>query len=177
MNTTPVSVLSALVLHTLAALATGAPTGTPTDALPTVRPATVASLFSVETTRFLMFSEGGNITANGDIHTPETDLSIEYLINNQLRIRSVNSEKVCYLIFENGTFQGGEPSDGNEVFEMATVGGNNNIALRVANMQQGSGSGDSGESANDCYLGFPDKESEPKCYESTEYAATRFVII
>ena len=171
MNTTPVSALSALVLHMLATLTTSAPIGAPT-----VRPATVGSLLSRETTRFLMFSENGKITANGDIQTPETDLSIEYLINNQLRIQSVSSEKRCYLIFENGKFQGGEPSDGNEVFEMVTVRGNT-VALRVVNMQQGSGSGDSGESASDCYLGFPDIKSEPKCYESREYAATRFVII
>ena len=28
-----------------------------------------------------------------------------------------------------------------------------------------------------CYLGFPDLESAPRCYESAEYAATRFKII
>ena len=88
--------------------------------------------------------------------------------------------KNCYLIHENGQFQGGEPSDGNDIFEMVTVG-SHSIALRAVNSTQadsdsGSG-GESGNMASDCYLGFSDVISGPKCYVSTDFAATRFVVI
>ena len=83
-------------------------------------------------------------------------------------------EKIIHLIHENRKFQGGESSDGNDVFEMVTVGPHS-IALRAVNSMQ-SDSGDTA-SSSDCYLGFSDVTSGPRCYVSTAYAATRFVVI
>ena len=90
----------------------------------------------------------------------------------------MNRAKICYLIHENGTFQGGEPSDGNDIFEMVTVG-SHSIALHAVNLMQADSDsgGESGDMASDCYLGFSDVISGPKCYTSTDFAATRFVVI
>lgn len=144
--------------------------------------------------------------------TPETDLYIEYSINNTLRMQSVNMNKVCYLIFENETFLGGAPSNDNDIFELVHVS-ENIVAFRVVNRNLGNSSeavnetaqadselgetgmqinsesesdemdtiqtesDESGEQSSDCYLGFADTTSEPRCYASIEFAATRFVII
>lgn len=108
---------------------------------------------------------------------------------------------MCYLIFENETFQGGLPSNNNDIFELVQVNANS-VAFRVVrnnSSQSGSGASEedkgveqsesdgtvnglveSVESANvttsECYLGFAGRTSGPECYTSTEYAATRFKI-
>ena len=90
---------------------------------------------------------------------------------------------MSYLIFENGTFQSGLPSDYNDKFELVQVFGGV-VAFRVVRSEQQSGSGESEveqvqmssvdevnnvqmeshEEASECYLGFEDFTSEPKCY-------------
>ena len=120
--------------------------------------------------------------------TPETRLFIHYLLENQLRIQSISNR---YFLFENGGFQASTPVNQNELFESVTVG-HGNIALRLVHYGQlqtpesgsGSGSGSGSDAgaeeqamASDCYVGFQDRESEPMCYGSTNFAATRFVII
>ena len=69
--------------------------------------------------------------------------------------------------------------------------GGSSVAFRVDSeqhqMSSGSGSDEtnnmeSDESheeaiASDCYLGFEDVTSGPKCYGSANFAATRFIII
>lgn len=125
------------------------------------------------------------------IGTPETDVYIQYLPNSLLRIQSVNVEKIHYVTFREGKFKGGVPSNDNDLFELVPLASDSNIVvLRLVNPNQhssGSGSGSaesesvesgSGSEAEDeCYLGFADTTSEAKCYKSTEFAATRFVII
>ena len=85
--------------------------------------------------------------------------------------------------------------NGNEMFKLEFVG-LSSIALRLINYSpesgsssgSGSGSGSASGTVADevtedeaaapvCYLGFPDKNSEPQCYSSSDYAATRFTII
>lgn len=152
--------------------------------------ATVCSMFSLETTQFMRFSSDGSISADGHFRTPEADLYVHYLNDKHLRIESVKTSSVCFLTYQGGKFQGGEPVNGNEVFEMIHVGGDNSniIALRVVNANQptesGSASG-SGETpqeesevdSENCYLGFSVVDNQPSCYSSTDFAATRFVLI
>ena len=107
--------------------------------------------------------------------SPESTLYVYSLPDNQLRIQSIKTEKPCFLVFENGQFKGGQPMDGNDLFEMVRVGPNS-VALRVVNPKQGSGHSDKLSANSDCYLGFSDVTSEPTCYESTDFAATRFTI-
>ena len=135
--------------------------------------------------------------------TPETTVEIEYLIDSTLRIRSVNMNEVVYLIFENETFLGGPPSNRNDEFELVELNGNK-VAFRVVRQnssESGSGASEEDKSAkeqvqsssesdeinnvqmesedkpvSDCYLGFEDQTSEPKCYNSTEFEATFEII-
>ena len=139
--------------------------------------------------------------------TPETSVEIEYLIDSTLRIRSVNMNEVVYLIFENETFLGGPPSNRNDEFELVELNGNKVAfrVVRQNSSESGSGASEEDKSAkeqvqsssesdeinnvqmesedeppevvSDCYLGFADITSEPKCYNSTEFAATRFIIV
>ena len=106
---------------------------------------------------------------------PESTLYVDSLPDNQLRIQSATTEKPCFLVLENGKFKGSQPMDGNDLFEMVRVGPNS-VALRVVNPKQGSGDSDKLSANSDCYLGFSDVNSEPTCYESREFAATRFTI-
>ena len=116
---------------------------------------------------------------------------IQYLPNNLLRIQSVNKQKIHYLISQESEFKGGVPLNDNDLFELVSLDVESNIvALRLVNPTQhssgsGSGSDESGSAESgsggsgdsDCYLGFADTTSEARCYESTDFAATRFVII
>ena len=79
-----------------------------------------------------------------------------------------------YLIFGNGTFQSGLPSPYNDLFEVVQLPGGT-VAFRVPNNV----SDESPEVVSECYLGFDnfDITSEPKCYNSTDFAAIRFLII
>ena len=162
--------------------------------------AAICSIFSLETGQFLKFSADGAISADGQFMLPETNLFVQYLVGNRLRIESVKTEKQCFLVYEDGAFKGGSPVNGNDQFQMVRVAGNI-VALRVINPHvttttttdegsaSASGSGetsavqdiDSEEAASEepeeCYLGFSREHSEPKCYSSTEFAATRFLII
>ena len=221
MSATPVSVLGLLALT---ALACAAPM--------TLTPVTVSSILSLQTGRFLKFSSDGNIYADGEygkfskhLHywctltpnssffkknsgTPETALYIKHFPDGRLRIQSLCADGPCFLIFENGTFQSGLPSNSNDVFEVQAF--DHMVAFRVIHSEQQSGSGEDETSANgevekkqvqmssvdemnnaqmesdeshdeaiasDCYLGFEDATSGPKCYGSTDSAATRFIII
>lgn len=96
-----------------------------------------------------------------------------YLAENQLRIQSSNDD---YLIFENGKIQAGE---GNDLLEIVPIVGNEVIALRVVHPEvgSGSGSGEMEETPSECYIGFSDENSEPKCYESFDLAATKFRVL
>lgn len=200
-----VCVLSILAIK----IVTAAPTATP------IVPATVFSMLSVETGRFVMFSDDGQISANGDFRklsisfiiydgpvyffiiiinayqsnlfiivpspyyntvTPESTLSMHYRAESQLRIQFVH--KLHYLIFENGEIQAGEPVNGNDLLEVVTIRGGQ-VALRVVHSEvgSGSGSGETEETPSDCYIGFSDVNSKPKCYKSSDFAATRFIVI
>lgn len=112
-----------------------------------------------------------------DTETEESTFNIHYLGDNQLRIKSKKFQN--FLIYENGQFRAGKTLEGNDVLETVTIQGNI-IALRVVNVEvdsgSGSGSGEMEESPSDCYLGFSDATSEPKCYESFEHPATKFYI-
>ena len=167
--------------------------------------------------------------------TPTTDIYIQYLIDSQLRMQSVNMQKTSYLVFKAGRFQGSVPMNDSDIFEMEPVGPSS-VALRLVNYNEllrlqkeqeenntdsgsGTGSGDEQETVEGaaeegegtlesetaeegtaeegtqedeaavveetmlvesgavCYLGFSRIDNRPTCYPSTEYAATRFVII
>jgi hypothetical protein len=173
------------------------------------RTATVCPILSQKTRRFLKFSADGRISADGFLRTPETNIYVHFLANDQVRIESVNAEKTVFLTFSDGDFRGGVPENDNDIFEMVRVGraGRNNIALRVVNVQRqteeeegeeseeasASGSGaqepaaeeerteervaeEVSEPVEECFLGFPSADSQPRCYPSKEHAETRFVI-
>ena len=114
---------------------------------------------------------------------------------------------MCYLIFENGTFLCVPQSNSNDVFELVEVNRNSVALRVVHQNSSQSGSSASEEDkgakeqvqsssesdetnnvqmesedeppevVSDCYLGFADITSEPKCYHSTEFEATKFAII
>ena len=178
--------LASIVIFSLTALATAAPAS--------LRQETVCPLLSRETGQFVKFSAAGKITADGHFGAQETNLYVQYIGDDQIRIESVKTDldKPCFLTHENGMFKGGQPQNGNEIFEKVHVGerGSNMVALRVVNTQpsesasgSASGSGEVPEEAaeeaasEDCFIGFSSSNSEPRCYPSTEFAATRFVFI
>lgn len=99
-----------------------------------------------------------------------------YLAENQLRIQFSNDD---YLIFEDGKIQAGKPLNGNDLLEIVPIVGNQVVALRVVHSEvgSGSGSGEMEETPSECYIGFSDENSEPKCYESFDLAATTFVVL
>lgn len=109
--------------------------------------------------------------------TSESTLSLYYLADSQLRIQSVHKLHY-YLIFENGEIQAGTPLNGNDLLEVVTIRGDE-VALRVvpSEVGSGSGSGEMDETPSDCYIGFSDLNSKPKCYKSSDFAATRFIVI
>lgn len=94
-------------------------------------------------------------------------LYVTHLAENKITIQSPLIPS--YLIFEKGNFVGGTPSGNNEVFQTVSIT-SHTLALRVID-----GSREGAEDM-DCYLGFSDAQSEPRCYDSTEYAATIFTI-
>lgn len=104
---------------------------------------------------------------------------------DHVRIQSVKTEKICYLVFEDGEFKGGQPSNGNDKFEIIEIG-RHGVAIRVANppaedSMEGSGlaSGETdisdSEALIDYYLGFSDEDSKPTPYSTTDLA-THFIV-
>ena len=178
--------LASIVIFSLTALATAAPAS--------LRQETVCPLLSQKTGQFVKFSAAGKITADGHFGAQETNLYVQTIGDNLIRIESVKTDldKPCFLTYENGMFKGGQPQNGNEIFEKVRVGerGSNMFALRVVNTQpsesassSASGSGEVPEEAaeeaasEDCFIGFSSSNSEPKCYSSTKFAETTFVFI
>ena len=131
---------------------------------------------------------------------------MQYLADSTLRLQLVKMQVARYLVFENGTFRGSIPMNKNDIFQLEPVGAGT-YALRLVHYTQllqqekkaeeeeeegmgsssgsGSGSGsDAQEAAIDeveietpCFIGFPDADSKPRCYDSTESVATIFVIM
>lgn len=130
---------------------------------------------------------------------------MRHFSDNRVAIESAN--RACHLIFENGTFQCGLPSNNNEVFELVTVF-SNRVAFRVEHRsldasQSGSGdlevekrqveitsepesdettseqveSDESNEVTSECYLGFDVTGGPAGCYEAADIRATLFWII
>lgn len=104
---------------------------------------------------------------------------------NHARLQSVKTEKPCFLVFEDGEFKGGQPSRGNDEFEMIQIG-KDSVALRVVNppaadKMEGSGVGsgekDTSEEVSDYYLGFSSATSKPTVYSTADDAATHFFVI
>ena len=88
-------------------------------------------------------------------------------------LRSVKYEdRGWYLtINSNGRVRGKIPSNGNEIFEVVTIGPHVALRLRRSLAREGSG----GEEVLDvpCFLGFSE-EGRPSCYSSASRVETQF---
>ena len=106
-------------------------------------------------------------------HYADSYTQLFFLADNQVMIQSLKTDAPSYyLTFENRRFTGSQGKNDDNVFEMVPVG-DYSIALRVISDYE---AGKSHGVDSECYLGFSDEESEPRCYESTDYAATRLKI-
>ena len=102
----------------------------------------------------------------------EAHLVMNYITDSLVQIQCSGSDEAsCHLTFGEGGFRGGEAGESSSVFELVPVG-DYEVALRPASQEE---EGDVTMAA-DCFLGFSNAVSEPECYTSTEYAATRFTI-
>ena len=164
--------------------------------------ATVCSIFSRATGRFLKFSEDGKITADS-FPTRNGNVIFHTLSDGQVRIELVKAGDACFVTYNaDGEFAAAQPENDNDIFEKVLVrqiGSTKVFAFRAVNKQklaegasegsaEASGSGapeqtaeEGGEPATvaaepieDCYLGFRSSDSEAECFPSTEYAATLF---
>ena len=97
----------------------------------------------------------------------DSHLYVSHLADNRITIQSAANH--FYLTFEKGRFVGATPDGSNNVFETVSIGPHI-FALRLIDQEE-----DGADS--DCYLGFSAAQSEPRCYDSTEYAATRLTIL
>lgn len=90
---------------------------------------------------------------------------IQTLADGSIRIESFDTDK--FLIFDNGKFKGGIPSDGNDIFEKVVLRPGSHLEQVVLRVPKPDFESDLNQGADkECYLGFEGINSEPKCFDS-----------
>lgn len=191
---------------TLSALLSAAVLATLVASAPTVPTPTVIATVWRETDRFMSFDEEGKISV-GFLPSRLTFQYLNNDVNNQLiRIEAVKAGEPCFVTYSaDEQFAVGLPENDNDIFELVKaneIGGIPIYAIRAVNVRKlgvtevveddtegsasGSGAAEEDEAATaetvtepveECYMGFRNAASEPECFPSEDYAATRFTII
>lgn len=92
---------------------------------------------------------------------------IHTLADGSVRIESFDTDK--FLIFDNGKFKGGTPSDGNDIFKKVVLRPGSQLEQVVLRVAKPDFESDFNQGADkECYLGFESLlvNSEPKCFDS-----------
>jgi hypothetical protein len=188
MNMTLAALLSTVLLSTMVASAPLPPT------------ATVVSILWREAQKFLSLAGEGEISVS--FHG--SPLNFQYLNNDPtntlVRIQVVKPGEACFITYSaDKKFAVERPENDNDVFQLVVannIGGFPIYALRAVNLhtlvaeqsEEGSASGtgpaertsdedETTATTEECYFGIRNADSQPECFPSDEYAATRFHII